>query len=61
MVTVKLLVSRSGPAGAFNVGQEIKVDADEAGRMVSAGQAEMVRGAKVEKATRKANVEKADG
>lgn len=61
MIKVKLLVSRSGPAGAFNAGDEIQVGADEAGRMVAAGQAVMVRAVKTEKATRKAKVERANG
>ena len=40
---VTLLVSRSGPAGAFNAGDEIEVSADEGGRMIEAGQAARAR------------------
>ncbi len=61
MVKVKLLVARSGPAGAFNVGSEIDVDAAEADRMVAAGQAELVRAVKKETATRKKKAERANG
>lgn len=50
---VKLLTSRSGPAGASNAGDEIEVPADEAKRMIEAGQAEPVRsGKKPEKAVK---------
>lgn len=56
---IKLLVSRSGANGAQNRGEEIEVDADEAKRMIEAGQAEPVRSAKVEKATAKKPTEKA--
>ncbi len=54
-VKMKLLVSRSGPDGALNAGDEVEVGADEAERMVAAGQALPVRAgaAKVEKATKK--------
>ena len=61
MVKVKMLVSRSGADGASNVGDVIEVSGDEAGRMVAANQAEMVRAAKPEKATRKPKVERANG
>ena len=40
---VKLLVSRSGPAGAQNVGDVIDVDGAEAKRLIEARQAEPVR------------------
>lgn len=56
---VTLLVSRSGPAGAFNAGDEIEVSADEGGRMIEAGQAVSVRGEKRETATKKTRTEKA--
>lgn len=50
---VKLLVSRSGPMGSQNVGDVIDVDGDEGKRMISAGQAEVVRsGKKPEKAVK---------
>lgn len=39
---VKLLVSRSGADGAFSPGDEIEVSADEAKRMIEAGQASPV-------------------
>lgn len=42
---VKLLVSRSGADGAYNVGDEIEVSGDEAKRMIEAGQAAPVRNA----------------
>lgn len=61
MVKVILKVSRAGPAGAFNAGDEIDVGADEAQRMVDAGQADLVRAVKKEKATRKPKAERADG
>lgn len=57
---VKLTVSRSGPDGAFNVGDEIDVADDEAKRMMEAGQAIPVRGPKVERAVpSRAKAEKA--
>ncbi len=56
---VKLLVSRVGPSGAQNAGDEIEVPADEARRMIDAGQAEIVRAAEPETAVRKPRVEKA--
>lgn len=48
---IKLLVSRSGPAGAFSPGDEIDVGEAEAGRMIEAGQAVPVRAPVVETAT----------
>lgn len=56
---VKLLVSRAGPAGAQNAGDEIEVSADEAQRMVSAGQCEIIRAKKPEKAVARRKSEKA--
>lgn len=56
---VKLLVSRGGPDGIFNRGDEIDVSADEAQRMVEAEQAEIVRAAPVERAVKPAKAEKA--
>lgn len=38
-IKVKLLVSRSGPAGTNNAGDTIDVSKDEAARMIEAGQA----------------------
>ncbi len=50
---IQLLTARSGPAGAFNVGDEITVDDAEARRMIEAGQARPVRSAiKPERATK---------
>lgn len=49
---VKLLVSRAGPAGAFNRGDEIEVSEGEAERMVAAGQAVVVVEKRVEKAVK---------
>ena len=59
MPKVKLLVSRAGPDGVENAGDEIDVGTDEAKRMVEAEQAELVRSAAKETATRKVNPEKA--
>lgn len=57
---VELLVSRSGPGGADNAGDQITVEADEAQRMIEAGQAIPVRAQKApEKATKRAKAEKA--
>ena len=56
---IKLLVSRSGVDGAQNRGDEIEVDAEEAKRMIEAGQAEPVRSAKTEKAISSKTAEKA--
>lgn len=57
---LKLLVSRSGPDGAQNAGDEIDVPDDEAGRMIEAGQAVPVRKAVAEKATKRIKAEKAE-
>lgn len=59
MVEVKLLVSRTGADGASSVGDVIEVSADEAKRMVAAGQCELVRAAAPEKAVKRAKAEKA--
>ena len=56
---IKLLVSRVGPAGAQNRGDEIEVGEAEAQRMFAEGQAEPVRSALVERAVPKAKAEKA--
>ncbi|OOG73868.1 hypothetical protein B0E45_06135 [Sinorhizobium sp. A49] len=56
---VKLLVSRSGPAGSFAPGAEIEVEDAEAVRMFDAGQAVPVRVDEPETATRKVTPEKA--
>lgn len=56
---VKLLISRSGPSGAFAPGDEIEVGKEEAQRMFDAGQAVPVRSEKPETATRKDKPEKA--
>jgi hypothetical protein len=47
---VKMLVSRSGADGAFAPGDVIDVPADEGQRMIKAGQCELVRSRKVERA-----------
>lgn len=36
---VKLLISRSGPAGSFDVGDEIEVSSEEGQRLIDAGKA----------------------
>lgn len=51
---IKLLVPRAGADFSQNRGDEIDVSADEGQRMIDAGQAELVRGAKVERATKAA-------
>lgn len=56
---IKLLVSRAGPAGVQNRGDEIDVCDAEAIRMIAAGQAEPVREAAVERAVPKRKAEKA--
>jgi len=56
---VKLLVSRCGPAGAESRGDVIDVSADEAERMVEAGQCEIVRTGGAERAVPKSKAEKA--
>lgn len=60
MVKVKLLVARATAGESQNRGDIVEVSADEASRMVEAGQAEMVRtGAEPEKAVRSSKPEKA--
>lgn len=56
---IKLLVSRAGPSGAFNAGDEIEVDSEEAARMAAAGQCVIVRSVAPEKAISRAKPEKA--
>lgn len=56
---VKLLCSRSGPAGSFNKDDEIEVGDAEGARMIEAGQAVPVRAEKRETATAKPVKEKA--
>jgi hypothetical protein len=56
---VKLLIARASADGAQNRGDEIEVSADEAKRMIEAGQATPVRDAKPEKAVSRAKPEKA--
>lgn len=56
---IRLLVSRAGPAGVDNRGNEIEVSDAEAIRMIEAGQAEPLRDAPVEKAVRRPRSEKA--
>ena len=56
---VKLLIARASADGAQNRGDEVEVSADEAKRMIEAGQAEPVRSAKPEKAVSRAKPEKA--
>lgn len=56
---VELLVSRSGVDGAQNCGDIVDVSADEAKRMIEAGQALPARTQKVERATPKTKTEKA--
>lgn len=58
MVKVRLLVSRAGPAGAFNRGDEIEVTATEAESIVAAGHAELVSDELVERAVKKGAPEK---
>lgn len=53
---VRLLVSRTGNQNRNDV---IDVPSDEAERMIAAGQAEVVRGSKPEKATKKPMFERA--
>lgn len=50
---VKLLISRSGPAGSFDVGDEIEVSSEEGQRLIDAGKAHLVsfKKPKREKAT----------
>ena len=56
MVKVKLLVSRSG---GQNRGDTIEVSSAEATRMVEAGQADLVRAGKKERAISRAKPERA--
>lgn len=56
---IRLLVSRAGPAGVDNRGDEIEVSDAEAIRMIEAGQAEPLRDALVEKAVKRPRAEKA--
>ena len=57
---VKLLVSRAGPAGVQNAGDEIDVSGDEATRLIEAQQAVPVRhSAPTEKAVRRGRPPKA--
>lgn len=56
---IKLLVSRAGPAGVQNRGDEIDVSGAEAVRMIEAGQAEPVRAASVERAVKPGKPERA--
>lgn len=56
---VELLVSRAGPAGVQNRGDQIDVPDDEARRMIDAEQAIPVREQKAERAIPKAKPEKA--
>ncbi len=67
MTRVRLLVGRATSRGPEHIGMVISVPADEAMRMIDAGQAEMVRDpnpakarrAKPEKAVKRAKPEKA--
>lgn len=56
---VKLLIARASADGAQNRGDEIEVSAEEAKRMIEAGQAEPVRDVKPEKAVSRGKPEKA--
>lgn len=56
---ISLLVSRAGPGGSNNVGDQIEVSDAEAIRMIEAGQAVAVRTAPVERAVAKPRVERA--
>lgn len=55
---VKLLVSRVGPAGVQNRGDEIEVSTAEAERMIAAHQAVPVADQKVERAVKKSAPER---
>lgn len=55
MIKVKLLVSRTDA----NIGEVIEVSGAESQRMVAAGQCEIVRAAKVERAVKSRKAEKA--
>jgi hypothetical protein len=56
---IKLLISRAGADFSQNAGDVIEVGADEGQRMIDAGQAELMREAKIERAVAKTKVEKA--
>lgn len=56
---IKLLISRATATGAENRNDIIDVPADEAKRMIDAGQAEVVRTKPAEKAVKASNAEKA--
>lgn len=56
---IKLLVSRAGPGGCQDVGDEIEVGDAEGVRMIEAKQAEPVRSVPVERAVPKRKAEKA--
>ena len=56
---IKLIVSRSGSDGAFAPGDIIDVSNEEAERMVSAGQGEIVRSQPRETTAKPATYEKA--
>ena len=51
---IRLLVSRAGADFAQNRGDEIDVSAKEGQRMIAAGQAELVRDVKIERARKSA-------
>jgi len=55
---IKLLTARATVSGSENRGDIIDVSADEGERMIAAGQAEVVRGSKPEKATKKTMFER---
>lgn len=58
---IKLLIGRGGPNISDSAGDEIEVNDAEGQRMIEAGQAVPVRGAKAETATKKKPAtEKAD-
>ena len=59
MIKVMMLVSRSGADGAFGPGDVIEVSAAEAGRMVAAGQCELVRAVEPERAVKRGKAERA--
>lgn len=56
---VRLLVPRATLAGPEEIGDEIDVSDAEAIRMIEAGQAEVVRSVKPQRAVRKTKTEKA--
>lgn len=56
---IRMLVSRAGVGFANSAGDEIEVSADEASRMIAAGQAEPVREAVIERAVPKRRDERA--